>query len=308
MKKLNYLLFVCLFAFSAVFTSCEEDETNPFSDPSIAVKLTPGSSSAIDLTNQQTISDYETGEKLVFDIRFLMGDDKLKSIKIQAKIGTDNFTEVDSVLNEGLFSGTVKQLDYKYGTNVGNNEKTITFSTTDKKDRVANFSVTIKPKAVEQPGDYDISKATLMGAQKNTVYGSFFSVDLGEVFMLNAANTNSGKVDLVYYYGTKNFASIGAPLDTDVQTVFPTIANWSKRNDTRFFKVESDINFTSINDVKYNEAIESVKESNLKAATNISVGDVVAYKTEGGKTGLFKVEKLDTNNTGTITILLAVKK
>ena len=75
---------------------------NPFSDPTIEVKLTAGSGSAIDLTNKQEITAYETGEKLDFAIRFSMGDDKLTSIKIVAKIGTDTFTEVDSTLVEML--------------------------------------------------------------------------------------------------------------------------------------------------------------------------------------------------------------
>ena len=311
MKKLSYLLFVCLFAFSSVFVSCSEDDDNPFSDPTIEVKLTAGSSSATNLTNKQEITAYETGEKLDFAIRFSMGDDKLTAIKITAKIAGETFTEVDSTLNEGLFSGAVRVLDYKYGTIVGNNEKTITFSTTDKKNRVADFTVTIKPKtAAEQTGEFIIGRATLMGAHKNTTYGSFYSVDLGEVFMINAANGKSGKdIDFAYFYGATNHATIAAPINTNTQTMFPTVANWTTRNDTRFYVASTTtVNFASMDEAWYDEQIALVTASDLTMANQLAVGNVIAYKTKGGKTGLFEVEKLDATVDGTITIKLVTKK
>ena len=307
MKKISSVMIAAFVAMSATFVSCTDDDDNPFADPTIEVKLTPGGGSTIDLTKNQTLDAYETGERLDFAIRFKMGDDKLTSIKIVAKIGSDSFTEVDSTLNEGWLNSGDRQLDYKYGTSVGNNEKTITFSTIDKKNRSESFSVTIKPKAgSEQGGNFTTSRATLMGAHKNTAYGSFYSVDMGEVFMLGAANTNQGKIDFAYFYGAQNEATIGAPDNADVQTMFPSVKNWSTKNDTKFYLVSAtSLDFASV-DVPWFDA-EIEKATTNTAANKLVRGNVIAYKTKSGKTGMFEVESLSTGSTGTITIKLVTK-
>ena len=148
-----------------------------------------------------------------------------------------------------------------------------------------------------------------MGAHKGTTYGSFYSVDLGEVFMLNAANANSAKIDFAYFYGASNLATIATPINSITQTMFPTVANWTTRNDTRFHVAStSSVNFENMDEAWYDAQIELVKESDLTMANQLAVGNVIAYKTAGGKTGLFEVENLSTGVTGTITIKLVTKK
>ena len=308
MKKISSVMIAAFVAMSATFVSCtDDDDDNPFADPSIEVKLTPGGGSSIDLTKSQTLDAYETGERLDFAIRFKMGDDKLTSIKIVAKIGSDSFTEVDSTLNEGWLNSGDRQLDYKYGTSVGNNEKTITFSTIDRKNRSESFSVTIKPKTgSEQSGNFSIGRATLMGAHQNTAYGSFYSVEMGEVFMLGSAGTNQAKIDFAYFYGAQNKATIGAPDNDQVQIMFSSVKNWSTKNDTKFHLVQTTSLDVANMDVAWYDA-EIAKATTNTLANDLEKGKVIAYKTKGGKSGMFEVESLTTGATGTITIKLITK-
>ena len=304
MKKLSYL-FICLFACSSIFVSCsDDDDDDPFLDPKVEV-ICDGAS----VSSGAVIED-APGTSLKFNIKFTMGGDKLTSIKITSKLSGETFIQVDSALNEGLFNSGDKNLSYAFNTSVANVEKVLTFSTTDKKSRTASFTVTVKPKASETVGNSNISvsKVTLMGAQGSIGYGSFYSVDLGEVMFVAAARTNQGKVDFAYYYGSNTKATIGCPSDKDLGEIAYTAgtngktSQWTTKNTTKFIKCEA----TAANiEARYDEYVgyDAVET----AATQLVVNDAYAYKTQGGKTGVFIVTNINGTNAGEISVQLYTK-
>jgi hypothetical protein len=302
MKKLSYFIVAMLFAVSAGFVSCETEDSV---DPTIDVKL---NSKAINSGDE--ISDLGAGAALTFDVDFRMGSEKLTNLSIKVKVGTDNITVVDSVLNKGIFNGGADEVKYTYKTNVNVLEKTVTFSTTDKGGVAVNFVVVIKPKSTA--GDYITGTATILGAQNNATLGSFYSVSTGDVLLLKDAKANPSKVDFAYYYGATNKATICGPKDADVNNATSGIKYGGSlmsalgfNNDTRFIKIDGSNDY----DEWYDAAITEVGTSSATAVPQLAVGDYCVYKTSGGKTGAFKVDAITgQSNAGSITILLITKK
>lgn len=165
-------------------------------------------------------------------------------------------------------------------------------------------------------GDVNTFSAKIMGGQNNATVGSFLATDNGEVITSAAAAASAtvqARVDLVYFFGTTNQASIGAPNDSVVaiaHTGSTSLPSWTSKNATKLVKTTlSAADFTaSAND----SLVKTVTESTISASyvNTLAVGNVVAFKTASGKLGLFHVQSID-GTTGTdrsITINVKVQK
>lgn len=165
-------------------------------------------------------------------------------------------------------------------------------------------------------GDVNSYSAKMMGGQNNATLGSFLATNNGEVITSTAAGASTAiqaRVDLVYFYGTNNQASMGAPNDSVVaiaHTGSTTLPSWTTKNATKFVK-------TTITPAQFIASANDSLVKTIDAATisgsfvNMLVsGNVVAFKTAGGKLGLFHVQSVD-GTTGTdrsITINVKVQK
>ncbi len=165
-------------------------------------------------------------------------------------------------------------------------------------------------------GQINTYSARLLGGQTTDSAGSFFSTSSGFVIRsvdAGASTTLQGSIDLVYFYGSTNLASIGAPNDATVALAHAnntTLQNWTIKNNTKFVATAlTPATFTaSLND----SLIKSIDTATISATLvpQLTVGKVVAFKTAAGKYGLYHVAAIEgTDGTNrTITIDVKVQK
>lgn len=187
---------------------------------------------------------------------------------------------------------------------------------------VASVGFTACEKDEETPapsvvyGDVNSYSAKMMGGQNNATLGSFLATDNGEVITSSAAGASTtvqARVDLVYFFGTTNQASMGAPNDSVVaiaHTGSTSLPTWTTKNATKFVK-------TSITPAAFiasdnDSLVKTIDAATISASfvNTLAVGNVVAFKTAGGKLGLFHVQSVD-GTTGTdrsITINVKVQE
>ncbi len=144
----------------------------------------------------------------------------------------------------------------------------------------------------------------IYGDQANNSAGSFFATSTGTVYTQALAKTNAASVDFLYYYGATNKATLAAPNDAPAATIYDNATNglqtWSVKNATEiretmltadiFNAVAADSTLTQLYDAA---AIGAAATS----ATDLAVGDVVAFKTVGNKKGFIKVVAIVENGT-----------
>jgi hypothetical protein len=275
MKKLNFLLsLLVVFGMAFTFTSCEEEgDAVP---PSIS--LTGGEGY---ITADATVAP---GAELMFKVDVRKGDanlDMLTATSDGSPIASSPYEDIDNTAD-------IVEITVDAPQAVG--PKGYKFEVTDKDGETASVSVTVTVE--EAGGAITTYTAKLMGAQNNTTYGSFLDAETGTVYMLADARTHAADVDVFYYFGSSNEAALAALDDTDANE-FSMIsdASWTTRNSTKFATTSiAAADFTAMeNDADFVDATSS-------SVTNLSVGDVVAFKTVGGKMGLIHVASIDGDN------------
>jgi hypothetical protein len=165
-------------------------------------------------------------------------------------------------------------------------------------------------------GQINTYSAKLMGGQTTSSAGSFFSTSTGLVISsvdAGASTTIQSSIDLVYFYGSSNLATIGAPNDATVGVAHAnntSLGNWTVKNATKFVATNlTPANFiASSND----SLIKTIDTSTVSASLipQLTVGKIVAFKTAAGKYGLYHVAAIaGTDGTNrTITIDVKVQK
>jgi hypothetical protein len=307
MKKVSFLMIAAFVAVCSMFVSCTEDPENP--EPSINVSATYADQNNMPQIDGATITATE-GMVATFKITFNMGVEKLKEVHMKSSLGGKTFNVLDSVgLDKGLFNTGAKKIDFTYITNFGIEDEVLTFSAIDVASPAVTttFTLTLKSTDPTPVGGFIIKEAILMGGQKNATNGSFYSVAHGKVLTIGAATSQQADVDLAYFYGTANQATIAAPADTDAQTISygkTKMSSWSTKNKTVFFLVE---NADGTKPAEWwDENIENATE--LTKAAKLSKGNVIVYKTAKGTKGAFVVGDIATGETGSIKINLIEKE
>jgi len=291
MKKLNYLLMGLFVASAFTFTSCSSDDENA-TGPSMQISLSSDGGQNYDPVTTSEVA-VEMGSVMKFKVDFIMGSEKLEKATITVKEGTGaESTKPIEIKNKEEFTYIS---DSK---TMGSAIIVLTLSIEDKDGNKEAFTITINPlKGIKT------SVAHLVGADKNATYGSFYSLSEDKVYKVTEAGTDSPKIDLVYFYGTTNKATLGAPSDSDTQTMFDgAIKNWKTKNATNLKKL-SGVTFSTItNETKFNEAFligTSVKENNLVK------GDIVAMQTSTGEKAIIEINDISAEtNEGYITIYI----
>ncbi len=162
-------------------------------------------------------------------------------------------------------------------------------------------------------GQVNFYTAKLLGGQNNVTAGSFYSASEDSVYTSANAATNQAKIDVVYFYGTTNAASLGAPSDATVleaHTGSTSLPDWTVKNATKFFKTSiSALDFLmSANDSLILTVSDSLSTTTL--ANKLEVGQIVAFKTVTNKMGLIHVQNIG-GSTGLdrdITINVKIQK
>jgi 5-hydroxyisourate hydrolase-like protein (transthyretin family) len=209
----------------------------------------------------------------------------------------------DTTLNTAYFG-----CDFSFlALNVAGNE-TIAFKVTDTDGETQEIALNITTEETGGQINYFVQK--ILGAQQN-INGCAFASSDGFVYHLADAKINSDKVDWVYFYGVISFAAIAAPDDVTAGTVYNDPVNglqtWFVTNSTRFKKITTVVDWDAItNDATILQLTEEgVTESKIN---NLTVGDIIGFKTEPGKFGLIRVDNITGTSAGTIEISVKVQQ
>lgn len=285
MKILKSLFILALVA--VVFSSCNKDEdTKP---APVITFINNISQATVNPGDNYTIAGTITSEEGLAEVKYF---NVTQAGETQIGQAITSFTDV----NNYSFQKTINDI---------NQQTVIKVMATDKKNQTSVKNFTIN---VNQQGNLKSYNNIILGAQTNATIGSSFASFNGLVYNLTDAKNNSSKIDLIFFYGTTNLATLSAPSNlTELNQVFTTGSapnTWTTNNDTKLLKNNS-LNFDNI----INSAdIPDVQATGGNKVNNLAVGDIIVFKTAAtnvdypSKKGLLKVKAITgTGATATIT-------
>jgi hypothetical protein len=304
MKKISKFFSMLAFAAVALLSSCS-DEDDPKPAPSLDfvagagyttgdVTLEPGSTLKVKWVANKGDKDMD-----LFSIKVNNG-----YLADYAPDGANSNPYSLKGSNQNTYQGEVSTT---VSSNVGTTE-TYTFTVTDKNGNSTSKTIKVTI-GTAQTGAIDTWTAVILGNENHTTLGSFYDAEGNVVYTQANAKTNATLVDFVYYHGVTNGAAMAAPSNTDAEAIFTGLGTWTTRNATKF-------KTTTLNQTQFN-AITAGSELATQATgatntqvTNLAVGQVFAFTTVGGKSGLAYVSQLSGSATasGTITITVKVQK
>lgn len=277
MKKLKLLFAVTLIATMGIFTACEEDgETNEIYITPRNVPETMAIGDTVDLefsiqsdANLEMIELFKNNDRI--DTK--EEDFKEKNSDIYTYTFTPDTSEAGTTLEFALYVSDKDELEERY-----------------------DFEIEIEalPEPVEE------FTAKIMGGDENADYGSFLDAHAGTVYSVSDAMNNQEDIDMLYFYGSENEATIAAPDDQDAEqfSVY-NLDEWTTRNETRFTDV-MDISYANI-ETETDIDNEVTSPENTKA-NNLEVGNVIGFETVSGHKGVFEVVEIVTERDGYIEI------
>ena len=282
MKKLSYLLGLFLVT-GMLFSSCSKDEDEEPVDLTPSINFMGGegfNSTDVTITSGDVVTIGVNAQSNTTSGK------KLTNFKLIFTSNNEDEVKQDSTFNKSLFTGI-----YPYiltGEGVVRIKAIITDK--DNKKKEIAFNVTIE--AASNP--INTYTAVLMGGQTNTI-GSFYSTGENQVLNVTEATDNNDKVDLVFFYGTNNANSIGAPNDDQVALAHEAngIGDWTLQNATLFGSAEiTGLTWDEI--VNDGPIIENASGLTVSLTSQLAVDQIFAFETAStstnpSKMGLFKV-------------------
>lgn len=298
MNMRKIALFLMLATAASVFTACTKEEEPTDKAPTIAFKGGAGYTSAdatLPAGSTTTIGILATAN----------ANTNAKLVRFKVTRTFNNVPEV--VLDSTLANLSTFNMDGTIEVRREAGSERWTFEIVDKDGQSASISLSITSAPVA-----NIYTAILMGGQNNVNVGSFWSSVDNKVMKQAEAVANQAKVDLLYFYGTINQATIAAVDDDQAAIAWNNLFNtWTVKNATRFKKI-GNIDWNNV--TEYNDALilENATDLTESRANLLQVGDVVAFQTAAtsanpGKKGLFKVLSIDGTMGADRTITIEVK-
>ena len=216
---------------------------------------------------------------------------KIETIKIYKVTNSGKTTE--KIITE--FTGTTQHV-FQFKFTDGKYE----IEATDKENQTTSAYFTFTPYTnTTTPGEIVSYSTKIMGAQFNNGLGSFLSTSNGTVYSSADAKLNSSLIDFVYCYRgvTSNVtykAIIGAPSDADVKLGHANttgFTSWSNYNNTLF-------KYSSLTSSEFDAIVDDAEFNNMPTLEETHVfdlaeGDIVAFKTQAGKYGYFRVKSIN---------------
>ena len=288
------IVLIMLAGVMAVFSSCQEDETSvalpeiSFTNGETSVTLEPGDSTH---TINGTIN--APGE-----LEFV----KYFEVTEQGKTQLDMVEEFDNP-EQYSFSYTVESIGQ---------DMTIQVEATDQENQTVAKNFEIDFTAPQDVIHTYTDK--VLGSYDSESGSSFASID-GTVYSFSEAGNNSGEVDLLYYYGQTNEATVAAPNDPTAEDVYPGLTNWSTQNATEFKTTDLTTgDFDGIPGTDDSQIVSAAEGADQSAISGLTEGDVIGFVTastsaHSDKMGLIKVISVEgTGGTSSLTIAVKVQK
>lgn len=291
MKKLVKSVLMLSIASLAILSSCKKDDDNAeVTDVKVDITATP-SGNIVEGT-PVTIKVVCTGNT----------DNKLKSISVTRTQGASSVTKISKTL-----TGTSATEEFIDTPITGS--YTYTVAVTGEKGSPATKVLTIT--TVSAPGQVETAPNVPLFAQSYPGGQANFMMLKAPFtpFTISDFSANKALVDLAFYYGQSNKATLSSPTDQVMQGLYSGLeSEWPGANNTQLFKA-------SLTAEQYNAiytADDDAELQNMAAGvttwtntiTNLVAGNVILYKTSAGTIGLIKVENVggSSNETGTIEL------
>lgn len=293
MKKIAAIVPVLMIGLLGIFQSCGEEEM-------LGPNLQFFGGEYIDA--DETV---EPGAELKFSWLATVGTSDLASFSI-TRDGTTLTGYPDSDIPKDNYSDQVTLI-----APLNDGAYVYAFTVTD--ENIMSDSKTFTITVEKTGGPIDEWTQTLGSHQSTT--GSSFASSNGEVYNLAEAKANATLIDFMYFYGATNLATLAAPDDEIIPTVFFSAdgpETWSTRNSTRFSETSMTVaGFDAVEDDLL--LVEHAEGAALTLVNELEVGDVIAFVTDadkdgGAKMGLIKVAAIEAGAGGTMQIEVKVQK
>ncbi len=294
MKKAHVIIGLLFFAMFTMFIECGDEEA-------VGPSLSLYGGDFID--SPETVAP---GAVLAFAWHAQSGDAKLESMTITREgvaLAGWNAKDIPNSQNENYTDTAYLEAPLNEGQY--NYELTVT----DKDGLTASQSAIITVDASLAGGPIDTYTAVLMGAQSNLDLGSFLDAETGLVYLIGPATSNQSLIDVVYYYGSQNLATLTAPDDATVGGGAGNLSlcqSWTTKNGTRFGTAS--VSAAEFDDISNDIEISAQTGISNSKMTQLAVGNVLSFITVSGKKGLIKVSAITTGSTGTITIDVKIQE
>lgn len=304
-KFLYPILLAVLLSFSI---SCSEIGSSSDSDRPVINVIEEG------------ISSYYAGDTIRYKITLSDVSNELASFTISTSVSGDSTTGIITIepataINESLLTPlssvtfvektTGATITYQYIIPETTSNISITFKAANNLgyDQTETENISVKERITRPVKTY--SSVTL-GAQSNTTKGGYYSLTNNSVMYLPIAQNTPENVDLIYFYGTTNEATLCAPNDSTVnggRGNLPLAIDLTKQNTTKFSPTTlTTTDFDAMEDDTNISTISTITETKIN---HLAVNQVIAFETILGKKGLIKITAI--NGTGTGTIVFDVK-
>ena len=278
--KLRNLLVLAALGSLVTFSSCDGDDDGTPPQPNLTLTANSDSVQAV------------AGDTISFEVNVNHEKD-LESFTVAGNPPTRVDTSISGIGSQGFNY----QFSYVVPGSLGaGTEVDFTFTVTDEDQESASQEYKV---IVTQSGSaLNEYTAIMMGADRNSEFGSFYSTSENNVYKVSGVNgensDNRSLVDFIFYYGDDNNASIAAPSD-ETATVFDVynVQNWSdnERNGTNF-STSVGLSFSEVSSDNINQVRSAVEGGNNTLAKKLSEGDVVGFITESGNAGAFRVDEI----------------
>ncbi len=285
------IIALAMLMMSLAFFACSDSESV---GPSITL-FTINSSSA-------TQGDHAPGDVLSINFEVTKGDNDLEQWEIAIISGGSKTTYKTGSLS-GVSTATYDVIENYTVPSTATGQLILEVTVTDDDDLedTKTYTINISSNMYE----YNVT----LGAHQS-VTGSFYCAlsASGTVYTVSAARTNSNKVDLIYYYGATNMATLAAPNDPTLAEFDATLQvnSWTTKRATMLHKPAS-AQFSAITSATQ---IQSAYSTTLASSKVISLAnsDEVVFKTADTKYGILKITSLTTGTSGSITFSVKVEK
>ncbi len=241
--------------------------------------------------------------------------DSLKQI-----VSKKNGTVLEDLTKTSFENPVADSYVFSYTTTADDGgDNTFTIEVVDRYDNKQSVSFTVEVTGAARL--VNIFTDIQLGGQLNTSFGQFLDLETGTVYPIADAKQNSALVDLVSFHSGNTGVALAAPNNGNAAQFvynpanFPNdyLAGWTVRNATQFRKVPVDSPVTTDNfdEIQADELVVAAFEAGGTSVSTLSplqVGDVIAFRTAGGKTGVLIVRTRTQNNADHWTIDVKVQR
>jgi hypothetical protein len=294
MKKLVKSVLMLSIASLAILSSCKKETTDEVTDVTVTITPSP-SASLVDVGTVLTLTIEAKGNT----------DNKLKKITVTStQSGSALLSKTLSVNSTTeIVRDTLKKSNETYS---------YTVTVEGEKGSPATKTYTVKTKTVA--AGVNVTNAIPLFGQTNGAGTNANFMQLTDphgTFSTSTFVANKAKVDVAFFYGSINKATLTSPSDATMQGLYSGL-NWTGANVTKLYKTSMTVaEFEAVATAKSDAAITTLAASVATSAwvssiSQLSRYNVILYKTAGNKLGLIKVDNLSATGPNDAEISLQV--